>query len=95
MAALTQDGSGGTTQAFPLQEGRINVTSTDGPNSDGVFEGISLFRCLTDGGLTITFQGGETKAISTTNGDFETGQDLGIAQCQQVQITSGNFHLAI
>ena len=74
---------------FPLAEGKINVTSTDGVSSDGVFAEVKHFYCVADGQLTITYSNGndETQA-------FVEGNCFGIPNAASIEIVSGTFHLA-
>ena len=89
MFNLLRDKYGVSVQAFPLIEGQISVTSTDGNNSDGVFSNIHLIYCVEDGGFTVTFKSGGTKAVTMTSNDI-----FSIIDSTQIDITSGTFHVA-
>ena len=89
MLNLLRDKYGESIQAFPLIEGQISVTSTDGTNSDGVFLIIHLIYCTADGGVTITFKSGGTKALTMVANDVYS-----IPEATQIAITSGTFHVA-
>lgn len=89
MINLLRDKYGEAIQAFPLVEGKIAVTSTDGTGSDGVFAKINLVCCTEDGGITITFNSSGTKEVTLVAGDIFT-----IIDASQIEIISGTFHLA-
>ena len=89
MINLLRDKYGESIQAFPLIEGQIAVTSTDGANSDGIFSNIHLVYCVADGGITITFKSTGTKALVMYANDVFSIQDSA-----QIEITSGTFHVS-
>ena len=77
-------------QVFPLVEGQINVTTTDGEDSDGIFVGAKAIDCRSStGSITVTFSTGETDDIS-----FVEGDRYGFPQAIRLEITAGTFHIA-
>lgn len=69
-------------QAFPLAQGLINLTSTD-----GAIAGVSLVHCAADGTITITWSD-----ATTTDVDMIQGEDYAIVDATSVTISSGTFH---
>lgn len=76
-------------QVFPLVEGQVGVGATDGADSDGVFTGISLIDCVTDGSIIFTFASGGTETVA-----FTSEQKYGVYNLLSLDIQSGTFNLA-
>lgn len=89
MVSLLRDKYGESIQAFPLIEDQISVTSTDGIGSDGIFSNVHLVYCVEDGGITIMFKSGGTKALAMIANDV-----FSIQNAAQIEITSGTFHVS-
>ena len=68
-------------QVFPLAKGKVNITT-------GTIVGITMFICVVDGSITITWGDNTTSTIACSAGDT-----YGIADSNSVTIVSGTFHL--
>ncbi len=80
--SLLHDQASNTIQAMPFVEGKIGITS-------GTVANITLIRCTADGGLTLTFPSGGTKAVTMT-----AGEDRSIERGSSATRTSGTFDFA-
>lgn len=82
MTTLNKDDTAEPIQAFPLQQGKIGITT--GSHSD-----IDIIHCIADGSITLTWYDGNTDAVACVAHD-----DYCVKNAKTVEITSGTFNLA-
>ncbi len=78
---LSKDSMGVAIQAFPLVEGRVNLTT-------GTHTNIYAVHCVVGGTITITWPSGATDDILCAGGD-----DFSLLNATSVLIVNGTFHL--
>ena len=81
---LIRSDGGDAVQAFPLQQGLVNLENADGAQTD-----IHLVHCIGDGNLTVTWSSGVTDTIACLAGDDYTV--MGALSCT---VATGMFHFA-
>ena len=79
---MVDAGNGQKVQAFPLQSGRVNLTT-------GLVAGIARAFCVANGTIDVIWQGASAVTITMT-----AGMEFSILNADSVEVASGTFHLA-
>lgn len=73
----------GSVNVFPLEEDKINLTSTD------TIPSCDIVKCVVAGVIQLTYPSSATAAVSMAVGDV-----YGVTQAKSISIVSGTFHVA-
>ena len=93
MGPLVMNSADHPIDLFPLTEGQINVGSTSGANSDGVFQGMKMFKCVSAGSITLFWYGTVDNTTNTVLA-CQAGDTYAVQNAFSFKITSGTFHVA-
>ncbi len=71
--------------AFPIGQGKLNLTSISGVRTDTL-----VYWCRADGSLTITWADTSTEVVELSKGEAVRIENTAVS----VAITTGTFHVA-
>lgn len=77
---MQRSDGGDVVQAFPLQEGLVNLTT-------GIVTDITLVHCVANGNLIVNWATPVTIACTA-------GQEFAVFSAPSVEVSTGTFHLA-
>ncbi len=83
-ARLGRSDGGDAVQAFPLQQGLVNLE-----NAAGAITNVKIIHCVDAGNLTITWSAGVTSTIACL-----AGNDYTVIGAYSCTVATGKFHFA-